>query len=52
MTTAKQGGAASVQEARKQIERSLDALLSKTSGKYREVSRASILASIERATAW
>lgn len=40
------------QEARQQIERSLDALLSKTSGKYREASRAAILASVERAIAW
>ena len=51
MATTKQG-ATDVMAARQQIERSLDALLSKTSGKYREVSRASILASIERATAW
>lgn len=41
-----------VQEARMQIEQTLDALLSQTNGKYREVSRASILASVERAIAW
>ncbi len=52
MAVDKKGQQASPVEARQQIERALDQLLSKTSGKYREASRASILASVERAIAW